>query len=475
MKKFSILVLMTSAFTHWCNAQVVLPDLQLISFSSGYTLPIDIENCGDSRLFIVQKTGQIFICDSTGKKRTNPFLDISAKIYSVGNEQGLLGLAFDPNYSSNGFFYVNYINKQKNTTVARFTVSSNPNKANAKSEKVLLIIKQPYNNHNGGCVKFGADGYLYIGMGDGGNEGDPKNYGQNTMTLLGKMLRIDVEHGNPYAIPPDNPFVGNPNYKPEIWNVGMRNPWRFSFDASTGDLWIGDVGQDNWEEIDMQNAGDPGGENYGWRCYEGDHPYNLSGCGSMSEYSFPISEYPHDSGDCAITGGYVYRGSKYPNMYGKYFYCDYCSGDYKVLYKSGGNWLSSVLIVDAASDASVTFGQDDHNEIYTSNYSTGVIYHLVDASHVTGREMLSQPASARVKIYPNPSNGIFTVSYLAASSVSCDVTVINAMGQIMYAEKRAMHDGLNNWKLNVANLPKGNYWVKIFNEGSMEFAPLVIQ
>ena len=275
MKKLSVLLLIAAAFSHRATAQV-LPDLQLITFSSGYTLPIDIENCGDSRLFIVQKKGQIYICDSTGKKSTKPFLDISMKVYSVGNEQGLLGLAFDPNYATNGYFYVNYINKHQNTTISRFTVSSNPNKANAKSEKVLLMHQTTLQQSQRRLFALRADGYLYIGMGDGGSEGDPNNYGQNTMSLLGKMLRIDVEHGDPYAIPADNPFVGNPNYRPEIWNVGMRNPWRYSFDALTGDLWIGDVGQNSWEEVDLQNAGDAGGENYGWRCYEGDHPYNLT-------------------------------------------------------------------------------------------------------------------------------------------------------------------------------------------------------
>ena len=260
------------------------------------------------------------------------FLDISDRITYSG-EQGLLGLAFDPNYKTNGFFYVYYINKSGSTQVSRFKANPDyPNKASAGSEKFILSISQPFTNHKGGCIKFGSDGYLYIGTGDGGSGGDPNNNAQNPQSLLGKMLRIDVHHGNPYAIPADNPFVDSSNYKKEIWALGLRNPWRWSFDAQNGYMIIADVGQDNWEEVNYQQ-GTNGGKNYGWRCYEGNHAYNTAGCNAQSSYKSPVYEYQHLSttGDCAIIGGYVYRGKKYPDLFGKYFCTDYCSGIIRML------------------------------------------------------------------------------------------------------------------------------------------------
>src|SRR3954453_18886503 len=222
------------------NAQTNL--INLVPFSKGYVLPLDIENCGDSRLFIVQRKGQIFIADSVGHKRATPFLDISSLIDSTGNSQGLLGLAFDPNYLTNGFFYVDYVDKNSHTQISRFSVSaSNPNKADTTGEKKILHINQPFRFHNGGDIRFGTDGFLYIGTGDGDDDtGDPNNLSQNTQSLLGKMLRIDVHHGNPYSIPASNPFVDSSNYLHEIWALGLRNPWRWSFDDSTQKLIIGD-------------------------------------------------------------------------------------------------------------------------------------------------------------------------------------------------------------------------------------------
>jgi len=307
--------------------------IALTQIATGFKRPADIENCGDSRLFVVQQTGQIIIIDSNGQKRSQPFLDISDRILSSGNEQGLLGLAFDPDYINNGYFYVNYTNKDGSTQISRFKVNNNyPNKASAGSEKFILRIEQPFNNHNGGTTRFGPDGYLYIGMGDGGDAGDPNNNAQNPQSLLGKMLRIDVHHGNPYSIPPDNPFIDSINYKKEILDLGMRNPWRWSFDAKTGALIIADVGQDLWEEIDYQQS-TSAGKNYGWRCYEGNHAYNTSGCNPKSFYKAPIYEYEHSAatGDCSIIGGFVYRGKKYDSFKGKYFFTDYCSGIIRTL------------------------------------------------------------------------------------------------------------------------------------------------
>jgi len=286
---------------------------------------------GDTeRLFIVEQTGAIKILNlKTGIVNPTPFVQIAV---TYGGERGLLGLAFDPNYAANRRFYVNYtktVSNQLKTFISRFTTLENdPNIADPNSEFVILTIDQPYSNHNGGWVAFGPDGYLYIGMGDGGSGGDPQNRAQNLDELLGKLLRIDVRNaapGNPYEIPPDNPFVGKPG-RDEIWAYGLRNPWRCSFDRFTSDLYIADVGQNAWEEIDFQTASSPGGENYGWRCYEGNAPYNTGGCPPPETMVFPIHVYGHNpQGGFSVSGGYVYRGKKIWDLRGTYFFADYVS------------------------------------------------------------------------------------------------------------------------------------------------------
>ena len=287
-----------------------------------------------------------------------------------GNEQGLLGMAFHPHYAQNGYFYLDYTDQNANTVIARYQVSSNPNQAETNSEKILLHIQQPYPNHKGGQLAFGADGYLYIGMGDGGSEGDPLNYGQNRNVLLGKLLRIDVDHGDPYAIPTDNPFAHGGG-KPEIWVYGLRNPWRFSFDRLTGDLYIGDVGQSKWEEVDFQPAGSPGGQNYGWSYREGLHPYKGNPPAGLKLVD-PVAEYGHDQG-CAIIGGYVYRGQNLPNWQGVYFYGDDCTGNiWGLLHRPDGSWDAQLLFHTSANISS--FGQDQNGEIYMLDLSGGQVY-----------------------------------------------------------------------------------------------------
>src|SRR5690349_11300457 len=244
-------------------------------FVTGLINPVSITHAGDNRLFITEQAGRIMIYDGT-RLLPEPFLDIR-NLVSSGNERGLLSLAFHPRYAQNGFFYVNYTNVSGNTVVARYSVSpADPNRANPSSAVLILGVNQPFANHNGGQMQFGPDGYLYIGLGDGGGGGDPGNRAQNLNDLLGKILRIDVDSGSPYAIPASNPFVGSTNVRGEIWSYGLRNPWRFSFDRETGDLWIADVGQGTWEEIDFQPATSIGGENYGWRRMEGSHCFNPS-------------------------------------------------------------------------------------------------------------------------------------------------------------------------------------------------------
>ena len=280
--------------------------------ASGLDLPLDIQNAGDGsgRLFIVEKRGRIRILQN-GDLLATPFLDIRERVRSVGTEQGLLGLAFHPIYKMNGEFFVNYIDKSGNTVIARFNVSgTDPNQADPASEVDLLHVDQPYSNHNGGGLAFGPDGLLYIGLGDGGSQGDPHRNAQNPQALLGKLLRIDVDAGDRYGIPAGNPFTGGTGLA-EIWATGLRNPWRFSFDRLTGDLYIADVGQDAWEEVDVVPAGAAWGLNFGWSYYEGNHPYNDQPAPDLA-FTFPVAEYSHNYG-CSVTGGGCIAGRLFRN------------------------------------------------------------------------------------------------------------------------------------------------------------------
>ncbi len=340
-------------------------------FVSGLNLPVDIQNAGDGsgRLFIVERPGRIRIVKD-GLLFPDPFLDISDRVGSRGSEQGLLGLAFHPQYETNGFFYVNYTDRNGDTVIARFNVSPDPNRADPGSELKMLGIRQPYPNHNGGAVVFGPDGYLYLGLGDGGSAGDPLGNGQSLNALLGKILRIDVDHDIPYSIPADNPYAGSGEVHQEIWAFGLRNPWRFAFDPATGDLFIGDVGQDNWEEIDVVPAGQ-GGMNFGWNYYEGNHPY--SGNPSSSAFVFPVTEYSHAVG-CSVTGGVVSRGSSLPAWNGIYLYGDFCTGTIWGLLNRGGTWQSQTLFETGFGIS--TFGADEAGDVYLANYRDGTIYRL---------------------------------------------------------------------------------------------------
>lgn len=304
------------------------------------------------------------------------FLDLTGLI-STGGERGLLGLAFHPDYLNNGYFFVNYTNVSGATVIARYQVSADANVADAASATIILTIAQPYSNHNGGHIAFGADGYLYIGMGDGGSANDPEARSQNPLVLLGKMLRIDIDNGLPYSIPVTNPFYGQSDTLPEIWALGLRNPWKFSFDNSTGDMWIGDVGQNAYEEIDFESAGSPGGSNWGWRCYEGNNATSFtSGCQPVSFYDFPAKVHTHAEGYCSITGGVVYRGLDYPSLSGIYFFADYCDGDITTLVPNGsGGWIENNLY--AAGAGIVAFGLDLNGEIYVVK-NTNNIFKLED-------------------------------------------------------------------------------------------------
>ena len=333
--------------------------------ADGLIRPVGIQNAGDGsgRLFILEQMGRILIYDH-GRVSPTPFLNIIDEVGSSGNEQGLLGLAFHPRYAENGQFFVNYTDRNGNTVIARFHVSDDPNVADPASETPLLHVDQPFPNHNGGMLAFGPDGYLYAGLGDGGSGGDPLGNGQNTKVLLGKILRLDVDSGNPYAIPADNPFGS------EVWAYGLRNPWRFSFDRATGDLWIGDVGQNAWEEIDFLPAGSPGGANFGWNLIEGSHPYSGD---AQPGLILPVAEYSHAEGGCSVTGGTVYRGAALPEWQGIYLYGDYCSGKVWGLIRSTGGWQSRVQFDTGFSISS--FGVDEAGEVYIANLQ-GSIHRL---------------------------------------------------------------------------------------------------
>jgi glucose/arabinose dehydrogenase len=346
--------------------------------ASGLNFPVYLTAPpGDSaRLFILEKGGAIRIVKGDTLEPT-PFLDLTGKV-STGSEQGLLGLAFDPAYATNGRFVVHYTDTNGNTTISMFQVATDsPDRADPASERILLTVEQPFANHNGGQILFGPDGMLYVGLGDGGSEGDPGGRGQGLTDLLGDILRLDVRSGTGYAIPADNPFVGRTDARPELWSVGLRNPWRFSFDAVTGDLYIADVGQDAWEEVDVvttaQGAGR--GANFGWNITEGRHCTTDPSC-DLSRFTLPLTEYSHQDG-CSVTGGFVYRGAAIPALQGHYFYSDYCSGWVRSFRLQDGVAADEQQWPTLAPGGNVpSFGQDAAGELYIMNVE-GRVFRIV--------------------------------------------------------------------------------------------------
>ena len=355
--------------------------------ASGFHAPVFIASPpGDpARLFVLEQiTGRIMLIKN-GVKVATPFLDIGARVSDSGGERGLLGLAFHPDYATNRFFYVNYTDNDGDTVIERYKARASRDRAGRKSRTRILKVAQPYDNHNGGMIAFGPkDGYLYIGMGDGGNANDPQNNGQRLDTLLGKFLRIDVDAKAPYAIPPSNPFVSQANARDEIWSYGWRNPWRWSFDRQTGDLYAGDVGQDDFEELDFQPAASEGGENYGWNVAEG---FSCRGgygsCGEADPYTPPIIAYGRFFGS-TIVGGYVYRGAAIPTLKGTYFYADFTRGRIWSL-KYDGTTVSELVERTSELDPPGTarilnpssFGEDSAGELYIADYDDGEIYKIV--------------------------------------------------------------------------------------------------
>ncbi len=380
-------------FASFFSIAVAATPLTTERIASGLDRPIYVTAAGGDhhRLFVVEQRGLIKIIKD-GAVLSTPFIDLTGTVSQTGSERGLLGLAFHPSYDSNGFFYVNYTRVSDNATVVeRYSVSAaDPDVADATSGTVVVgPIAQPYGNHNGGCIQFGADGKLYVGMGDGGSAGDPQCRAQNGSSLLGKMLRVNDDG----SIPADNPFVNDPDVLDEIWALGLRNPWRFSFDQLEGHLYIGDVGQQTWEEVDYQPASSTGGENYGWKVMEGSSCFNSSGCDPDTppcndpSLTLPLLEYEHTNGRCSVTGGYVYRGCAIPDLQGAYFVGDYCTGEV-VSIRHNGNQLTAFtdhtaeIVPSVGSiDLIASFGEDSEGELYIVDLgfgsNDGEIYKLV--------------------------------------------------------------------------------------------------
>lgn len=433
------------------------PQLQLTQVTTNLTNPVDIAHCGDNRLFVVEQPGYIRVLDSTYKILAPPFLAINTRITS-GGERGLLGLAFHPKYAQNGWFFVNYTDRNGHTQVSRFSVRpDNPNVADPTSELPILKVEQPYPNHNGGCLKFGQDGYLYIGMGDGGAGGDPLNAGQTTNTYLGKFLRLDVDSSTvqrPYKVPSDNPFVNNPAYLPEIWSLGWRNPWRFSFDRLTGDLWVGDVGQGAQEEIDFEPAG-KGGLNYGWRCREGNRTYNTGGCQGASAYIAPVYAYANPTLGCSVTGGFRYRGTQNPDLYGAYIFADYCTGRWWVLKQNPDSTWAGVEVANLANYDYTSLGEDAQGELFVAGHS-GKLYRL-DYKEVVSTKTPSDVVGCALT--PNPTRDVFELQLDLKRATSVTLTLRDALQNPVNAQNL---EGQNvRARFDLRDQPAGVYYLHI--------------
>lgn len=399
--------------------------IALQPFATGLSNPVEIVHAGDSRLFIVQQGGAIRIANADGTLKPNNFLTLTTATISTGGERGLLGLAFHPQYATNGFFFVNYTRAGDGATViARYSVDPNNPDLALPTGTPLLTIAQPFSNHNGGTLKFGPDGYLYIGMGDGGDGGDPGNRAQNINVNLGKMLRIDVNGDltpGTYGIPGDNPYVGVDG-NDEIWAIGVRNPWKFSFDRVTGDLWIADVGQGSVEEINHV-ASTAAGLNFGWKCYEGNSVYT-AGCAQPNvTYTFPVATYTHAGGACSITGGYVYTGSVYPNMLGKYFFADYCVNRIGMVNVATNAITYSPTF--SGNNYFTTFGQDQNGELYVAASSTGVVYKIIDTSLD-----VNDFSKLTFSIAPNPATSEFSIK-MANGNYPARLSVADVTGKVL--------------------------------------------
>ncbi len=415
--------------------------------AEGLSIPVDISFDINNTMYVVEKRGIIKVIDSLGQNQV--FLDITSRVNSGANERGLLGLTFHPDYKNNAYLYVNYTGSNGGTVIARFTRNAtDKNKADVSSAKTIMTIAQPFNNHNAGDLSFGRDGFLYIAMGDGGSGGDPNNYAQRPKELLGKMLRIDVNtETSPYLIPADNPYINNTDTLPEIWSIGLRNPWRFSFDKSNGELWIADVGQNKSEEISaVKNVAKL---NFGWRCYEGSQSFNLNGCDQTKQYVNPVHTYTTNSnGDgCSITGGYVYRGNTVDNIKGNYVFGDFCTGNMWMLIKNNNNQYTREKIYKVGPQELSTFGEENNGEIYFAEFGNGFIYKIQRMTVSTN----DQKENKHVSLIPNPANTKITIE--VEDYKKAEIYTINGASLIKTATTQ---------EIDIAELIPGMYLINIY-------------
>lgn len=408
-------------------------------------------------MFVVQQNGIIKIIQPNGSVNSANFLDISSKI-TYGGERGLLGLAFHPQYSTNGYFFVYYNDTSGNITVARYTRSSNPDVADAATEKIILNQPKPFDNHNGGSIHFAPDGYLWIVTGDGGSGGDPNNNGQNKNSLLGKLLRLDINSTGPYNIPADNPFVGTDGAD-EVWAYGLRNAWKFNFDTVSGNVMIADVGQGNIEEINRMPI-TQSGINYGWRCYEGNNVYNTSGCAAQSTMTFPVAAYNHSGGRCSITGGYVYRGLQYPALQGKYIFADYCSTQIGILNNDDSITWSAAFSGNNFS----TFGINNQNELFVAAVNNGKIFKVTTSTLGINENELS----SQIKIYPNPASERVFIDGIEDSGTTVDIT--SPEGRKVLEKAKMESDN----SLNISGIPAGVYYIHLNTENQKSYSKKLI-
>ncbi len=447
MKKI-VIVLIALSFT-FTNAQ----NIGLEMFGSGFTRPVVITNAGDSKLYIAEQGGLIKILNEDGTTNNTPFINLSNRLESPntrGGEQGLLGLAFHPDYASNGYFYVYYTDADDDSVIDRYQRNaSNSNIGDPNTRLELLRFSQPFRNHNGGHIAFGPDDKLYIASGDGGSGGDPGNRAQNINLLLGKLLRLDVDIPSPY-IPNDNPFVGTAGAD-EIWAYGLRNPWKFSFDSQTDDLWIADVGQLLVEEVN-KISGNPSGANYGWPCFEGDDEFDNRECpNNNADLIFPVATYTHPNSETgSVTGGYVYRGSDFPALQGKYIFGEFVTNEIGVIDTDDatGNidWLPPFFNGGVSA-----FGVDQDNELYVANYGGGIIYKVIDEN------VLSTPdlETNAISVYPNPAEGFINI---ASTKKIEEIAIYDLAGNLIQQNQFDQKD-INRY--NTSTLATGLYILKI--------------
>ena len=429
-----ILILSCAFATEIYSQQIILEEFATASN------PVEIvaSPTSDNRLFVVQQSGTIRILNTNGTFEAANFLNITDRVNFSG-EMGLLGLAFHPDFATNRYFYVYYNRAGRTITVSRFTANSaNPNTADPSSEKIMMSIPKSQTNHNGGSIHFGADGFLYISTGDGGGGGDPDNNGQNRNSLLGKLLRIDVNTNNPYNIPPDNPFVGVDGAD-EIWSYGLRNGWKFSFDRTTNNIWIADVGQNLIEEINRVPATTPA-VNYGWRCYEGNNAYNTTGCASASTMTFPLITYDHSGGKCSITGGYVYRGNIHPDLMGKYIFADFCSQQIGILDNTTITWSPAFT-----GNSFTTFGEDNSKQLYVGA-SNGKIFKL-KSSNLS----VSDIPTTQILVSPNPAKDFIYIKNIDDKNLT--VEFLDMVGRSILTTEVSEQDK----SIDVTTLKPGNY------------------